>query len=98
MFVVRIITFLLGLGITLSTLFSAIKTTVLPGRKKVRLSRTVFRNTFRLFRFVSMRVRAEEQRDSILAMYAPTSAMLLPLTWIILLILGDSACSGLSVS
>ncbi len=33
MIVLQIIVFLLGLGIALSTLFSAIKQTVLPGRK-----------------------------------------------------------------
>jgi hypothetical protein len=89
--VLRIIVFLLGLMIALDTLFSAVKTTVLPGRKKVWLTRVVFRNTFRLFRFVARRVRRDEVRDRILAMYAPTSVMLLPLTWVILLIIGDSA-------
>lgn len=89
--VLRIIVFLLGLMIVLGTLFSAVKATVLPGRKKVRLARLVFRNTFRLFRFVARRVRSDEVRDSLLAMYAPTSVMLLPLTWVILLITGDSA-------
>ena len=53
MIVVQIIVFLLGFGIALSTLFSAIKQTVLPGRKKVRLSRAVARTTFRLFRLGS---------------------------------------------
>jgi len=85
---VQIIVFLLGLGITLSTLFSAIKQTVLPGRKKVRLSRVVFRNTFRLFRLVAVRALSDEVRDRILALYAPISIMLLPLTWIILLMIG----------
>ncbi len=91
MVVVHIIIFLLGLGITLSTLFSAIKETVLPGRKRVRLSRVVFRNTFRLFRFVAVRVQDDALRDRILALYAPISVMLLPLTWVILLIIGVSA-------
>ena len=39
MVVMHIIIFLLGLFIVLSTLFSAVKQTVLSGRKKVRLSR-----------------------------------------------------------
>ncbi len=63
MIVLQIIVFLLGLGIALSTLLSAIKQTVLPGRKKVRLSRTVVRTTFRLFRFVSVRVPSDQARD-----------------------------------
>lgn len=101
MLIVRIIVFLLGLGIALSTLFSAIKQTVLPGRKKVRLSRAVFRNTFRLFRLVFVRFKSEALRDSAMAIYAPVSVMLLPLTWIILLMIGFTmmfwAVGGLSL-
>src|SRR6266702_553343 len=88
MIVLQIIVFLLGLGIALSTLFSAIKQTVLPGRKKVRLTRAVFRNTFRLFRFVAVRMPSDQARDAIIAFYAPMSVMLLPLTWAILLMIG----------
>jgi hypothetical protein len=88
MVVVHIIVFLLGFLIALSTLFSAIKQTVLPGRKKVRLSRAVFRTTFRLFRLVIVRIHSEQARDALWAFYAPTSVMLLPLAWVILLMLG----------
>ena len=88
MIVVQIIIFLLGLGIALSTLFSAIKQTVLPGRKKVRLSRAVFRNTFRLFRLVAIRIKSDAVREAIIAYYAPISVMLLPLVRVILLIIG----------
>jgi hypothetical protein len=88
MIVLQIIVFLLGLGIALFTLFSAIKQTVLPGRKKVRLTRVVFRNTFRLFRFVAVRMPSDQARDAVIAFYAPFSVMLLPLTWAILLVIG----------
>ena len=66
MVVLQIIVFLLGLGIALSTLFSAIKQTVLPGRKKVRLSRAVFRNTFRLFRLVIVRIHSDTTRGTVI--------------------------------
>ena len=88
MVVVQIIVFLLGLLIALSTLFSAIKQTVLPGRKKVRLSRALARTTFRLYRFVIVRMPSEQARDALEAFYAPMSVMLLPLVWVILLLLG----------
>ena len=88
MVIVQIIVFLLGLGIAVSTLFSAIRQTVLPGRKKVRLSRAVFRTTFRLFRFVFVRIPSEQVRDALSAFYAPMSVMLLPLAWVILLMIG----------
>ena len=91
MIVVQIILFVLGVGIIVSTLFSAIKQTVLPGPKKVRLSRVVFRTTFRLFRFVSIRIPSAEIGHRIMALYAPLSVMLLPLTWIILMIIGFGA-------
>src|SRR6266496_4992853 len=88
MVVVQIMVFLLGLGIAVSTLLSAIRQTVLPGRKKVRLSRAVFRNTFRLFRLVIVRIHSDTARDALWAFYAPMSVMLLPLSWVILLMIG----------
>jgi hypothetical protein len=91
MILLQIIVFLLGLGIALITLFSAIKQTVLPGRKKVRLTRYVFRNTFRVFRFVALRMPSDQARNAIMAFYAPLSVMLLPLTWVILLLIGFTA-------
>jgi hypothetical protein len=88
MILLQIIVFLLGLGIALITIFSAIKQTVLPGRKKVRLTRFVFRNTFRLFRFMALRMPSDQARNATIAFYAPLSVMLLPLTWVILLMIG----------
>ena len=88
MLVVQIIVFLLGLLIALITLFSAIRQTVLPGRKKVQLSRAVFRTNFRLFRLVIMRIHSEQAREKLWAYFAPLSVMLLPLVWVILLMIG----------
>jgi hypothetical protein len=88
MIVLQIIVFLLGLLITLATLSSAIRQTVLPGRKSVRLSRTLSRTTFLLFRLVIVRIQSEAVRSAFAAFYAPMSVMLLPITWVILLLLG----------
>ncbi len=88
MVIVQIIVFLLGLGIAVSTLLSAIRQTVLPGRKKVRLSRAVFRTSFRLFRLVLVRIHSNTVRDALSASFAPISVMLLPLAWFILLMIG----------
>ncbi len=90
MIVLQIIVFLLGLGLTLATLSSAIRQTVLPGRKSVRLSRTLFRTTFLLFRLVIIRIGSEELSNALAAFYAPMSVMLLPVAWVILLLLGFS--------
>ena len=88
MIVLQIIVFSLGFLIAVSTLFSATKQTVLPGRKKVRLSRMVFRTSFRLFQLVIVRIPSEQVRGTLSALNAPMSVMLLPLTWLILLMIG----------
>ena len=88
MIVLQIMVFLLGFLIAMSTLYSATKQTVLPGRKKVLLSRTVFRTSFRLFRLVIVRIPSEQVRGTLSALNAPMSVMLLPLTWVILLLIG----------
>jgi len=88
MIVLRIIVFLLGLGLSLITLYSAIKQTVLPGRKRVRLSRIIYRTTFLLFRLVFVRIQSEAVRSALAAFYAPMSVMLLPITWVIFLMIG----------
>ncbi len=90
MIVLQISVFLLGLLITLATLSSAIRQTVLPGRKSVRLSRTIYRSTFLLFRLVIVRIQSGAVRSAFAAFYAPMSGMLLPITWVILLLLGFS--------
>jgi hypothetical protein len=81
MIVLQIIVFLLGLLITLATLSSAIRQTVLPGRMSVRL----FLTTFLLFRLVIVRIHSEAVSSALAAFYAPISVMLLPITWVILL-------------
>jgi hypothetical protein len=73
MIVLQIIVFLLGLGIALLTLFSAIKQTVLPGRKKVRLSGAVFHNNFRLYRLLFARVKSSEASGAIVVIYCQLS-------------------------
>ena len=90
MIVLQIIVFLLGLGLTLATLSSAIRQTVLPGRKSVRLSRTLFRTTFLLFRLVIVRIQSKAVSSAFASFYAPISVMLLPITWVMLLLLGFS--------
>ncbi|MGZ3627168.1 MAG: hypothetical protein ACXVDN_05790 [Ktedonobacteraceae bacterium] len=90
MIVLQIIVFLLGLGIALLTLQSAIKQTVLPGRKRVLLTRILFRTTFSLFRLVMARIHSDSVRYALSAFYAPMSVMLLPITWVILLMISFS--------
>ena len=47
-----------------------------------------FRNTPRLFRLAIVRIHSDTVRDTLWAFYAPMSAMLFPLAWVILLMIG----------
>lgn len=88
MLIVRVVAFLFGLAIILSTLFSATKQTVIPGRKRIVVTRFLFQRTFHVFRIIAARMPDEEMREATMAFYAPISVMLLPLAWFILLCFG----------
>lgn len=84
----RLVAFALGLLIVGYTVTSAVRTFVLPRGDNVRLTRIVFRNTFRLFRFRLRKVDTYAERDRIMAMFAPTALLLLPIAWFTLSIIG----------
>ncbi|MFN2557509.1 MAG: hypothetical protein ABR592_11715 [Nitriliruptorales bacterium] len=86
--VLRIVVGLVGAGVVAGTLLSAIRTVVLPRPSAARLSRLVFLATRAVFDLRSRRARSYEQRDRIMAMYAPVSLLLLPLAWLSLVMAG----------
>ncbi len=88
MIVLRILVGLVGGGVVVATVLSAVRTVVLPRPSSVRLSRFVFLATRALFDLRSRRARSYEQRDRIMAMYAPVSLLLLPLAWLALVLTG----------
>lgn len=84
----RIFVFLAGLGIILATLLSAISTFVLPRSARSHLNRLVF-GLMRYVLEVFIRfARTYEQKDAIMAYYAPVALMLLVPTWYALIALG----------
>jgi hypothetical protein len=87
---IHIIAFVVGLSIVLATIFSAISTFVLPRSARSKLNRIVFGLLRRLFEFIMRFTRTYEQRDAIMAYYAPIALMLLVPTWYVLISLGYS--------
>jgi hypothetical protein len=87
---IRVLLFLLGFSIVAATLFSAVRTFVLPRSAPDQLTRLVFL-TVRFF--FDLRIRFTQtylQRDRIMAFYAPISLLLLVSTWLILVTVGYS--------
>lgn len=88
--IIQIIVFLIGISIVIATLSSAISTFVLPRSARSQLNRLVFGAVRHVFEFVMKFARTYEQRDAIMAYYAPIALMLLVPTWYVLIALGYS--------
>ncbi len=84
----HILAFLAGVGIIFATLFSAVSTFVLPRSARSHLNRLVFGLMRYLIEFISRFAKTYEQKDGIMAYYAPIALMLLVPTWYALIALG----------
>ncbi len=80
--VLHVLLFLLGLVIVINVLGSAIKTFVLPRSARNWLSSVVFIAMRRLFDLRNKRARSYEDRDKVMALYAPISLLVLVPVWI----------------
>jgi len=80
--------FVLGAVIVVATVLSAIRMVVLPRGQAVTLSRVVFLAVRAVFDIWAKRVTTYEDRDRIMAMYAPIALLLLPLVWLLLVTAG----------
>jgi hypothetical protein len=87
----HIIVFILGLGLVLGTLFSALSTFVLPRAARSQLNLLVFGSLRRMFELPLYFIRDYRRRDAIMAYYAPIGLMLLLPTWYILVSIGYAA-------
>lgn len=88
MIIVNILTFLFGAAIVLSTIRSVIRTIVLPRSAPDGLTRVVFRSIRRIFDIRLHKVQSYEDRDRIMALYAPISLLFLPPVWLTLVTAG----------
>ncbi len=91
MLILNIAVFITGLAIALSTLSAATRTFVLPRGANVRLTRYVFLIIRFLFNLRLKTARNYEKQDEILALYAPTALLLLPIVWLSQILLGYTA-------
>ena len=88
MLLARILVFLLGAGIAVATLLSAIRTFVLPRSASVRLSKFVFLVSRLCFNLWTRRASGYEERDRAMALYAPITLLILPAVWLTLVHIG----------
>jgi len=88
---VRILVFVLGLGVVIGTLFSALSTFVLPRSDRSHLNRILFNVLRKAFEFLMRFFKTFEQKDAIFAYYAPVGLMLLVPTWYVLMTVGYAA-------
>src|SRR6266511_5538749 len=91
MFVVRFIVFIAGFAIVAGTFLSAVRTFVLPRSAPDRLTRTIFLLVRRLFNLVLKRTASYEDRDRVMALYAPLALLSMPPVWLICVLIGYMA-------
>ncbi len=80
--------FLAGLIIVIVTVWSAVSTFVLPRSARSGITTFVFRQLRRGFRFRAKLAKTYQERDAVMAYYAPLALMLLLPVWYVLLGLG----------
>lgn len=85
---VRIFFVIAGVATILRVVISTIRTFVLPRGAQDKLSRAIFLVLRKLFNVAMSRVTTYEERDRIMAMYAPTGLVLLPLIMLLLVLVG----------
>jgi len=86
--ILRALAFVLGVALVFRTLLSAIRTFVLPRSADDILSRAVFLVVRRIFDLRLRWARSYQQRDRVLAIYAPVALLVLPGVWLILVLIG----------
>jgi len=87
----RLVAVLAGSALSLWVLIAAVRTIVVPRGDVVRLTRWVFVGVRSIFKLPLKRAKTYEQRDHALALYAPMALMILPATWVTLVLAGFTA-------
>lgn len=90
MVLVRVLVASLGGSLAAYTFYSALMTFVVPRSASNILSGAVFRSVRFFFNLVAQRLPSYEQRDSLMAVYAPLSLLLLVPFWLLLIAIGFS--------
>lgn len=88
MILLRIFIFSVGLFLATYTFISATRTFVLPRSASVKLTRLVFVSVRRLFNLFMKALPNYEQRDGLMAIYAPISLLIMVPTWLFITTIG----------
>lgn len=88
MIVLHVLVAILGGGLVIWTIASAIKTAVLPRGVSSVLTRMLFINVRRVFDAIASPKRPFEVRDKVLALYAAVGLLALPAMWVALVVVG----------
>src|SRR5919106_5136470 len=84
----RVLAFLVGAAMVLSTLASAVKTVVVPRAEPVLLARWVFVFLRRPFDMRVRRAATWEAADQVMSRFAPFALLTLPLAWVAAIVVG----------
>jgi hypothetical protein len=79
---VRVLVFVAGVGAVAWTLMSAIRTVILPRSAQSLITRAVFRVVRVPFRWIAGERRSFDDRDRVMAMFAPVALVVLAGTWL----------------
>ena len=88
MTVVNVVVFVAGFAIVATTLRSAVRTFLVPRALQAHLSRAVFVSVRRIFWLRANHRHSYEQRDRVMAFYAPIGLLTLLITWLVLVTAG----------
>lgn len=88
MLLIRLFFFITGTAVVAATLLSAVRTFVLPRSAPDKLTRVVFRIMRLLFSPWTRQVHTYEQRDRVMAFFAPVSLLVLLPFWLGLVLFG----------
>ena len=91
MIVAEVLCVVFGAVIVFLVLSAAVRTVVVPRDEQVFLNRVVFRLVRNCFEMFAKETRPYKDRDRVMARYAPTALMMLPVVWIVGVMLGFSA-------
>lgn len=88
---VHAVVFVAGAAVVGLTLLSAVRTVILPRAVPTRLGQGVAATTRVVFRALSGRAPTYQRRDSVFALYAPVTLLLLQATWLASIFVGGAA-------
>ncbi|SNC77383.1 hypothetical protein SAMN06265337_3966 [Hymenobacter gelipurpurascens] len=84
--------FTVGAFLVAYTVLSAIRSFVLPRNESVLLNNWVFQGIRRVFNGMASLGKTYEQRDKVMALYAPVGLVALPIVWLGVVSLGYTMC------